>query len=129
MIMRQPDRSICTGACVGMLLLFQLIATPAAGQIPSSRDYYEICRNLGYMPRTVPMRDCIETQRNNDLDPLNALVEHELVPPAAHPPRTPRFQGGADFSGAQSPKDVLDSTPEELLLGPDSRAPSQGIYE
>ncbi len=106
-----------------------MVATTTFAQMSPSEDYYEICRKLGYYPKTTPMRDCIEAKRSNDLDPLNALIEYDLVPPSAQNIQSSRYGKGADFSGAQSPNDDVERTPEELLLGPDYRAPYQGIYE
>ena len=137
---QQPNLSIVSYMRCGTLLLVFLIATPTCAQVSPSKDYFEICRKLGYYPNTTPMRDCIEAKRNNDLDPLNALVEYDLIPPAAQQRQSPRYEADADFSGAESPKGVLERspeelllgrerTPEELLLGPGYRAPYQGIYE
>ena len=75
------------------------------------------------------MRRCIQEKRGNDLDPLNALVEYDLIPPAAHKPQSAGQEESAEFSGAKRPIDVLERTPEELLMGPEYRAPYQGIYE
>lgn len=114
---------------LGTLIVIAMWANTPVAQIPVSKDYYEICRRQGYLPGTTPMRRCIEANRSNDLDPLNALVEHELIPPDAAKKRSAGTEADVDFSGAQPPTPALDRTPEELLLGPDYRAPFQGISE
>jgi hypothetical protein len=82
------------------------------------------------MPGTTPMRRCIDARRSIDLDPLNALSDYELTSPNGQERAAdgaPEFED--DFSGARSAKELLEATPEDLLLGPDHRVNGQGIYE
>ena len=97
---------------------------------PSQADYYEICRKQGFIPGTTPMRRCISAQRSIDLDPLNALSDYDLTVPDGQERATESPHEFKDeFPGARSAKELLEATPEGLLLGPDFRAQGQGIYE
>ena len=101
----------------------------AGGQSGVPGDYYEICRKLGFIPGTTPMRRCIQIQRDNDLDPMNALSDYKLSPETSEALSPSAEVPDGNFSGAESSRKLLESSPEELLLGPDFRANSQGIYE
>ena len=106
-----------------------LAPSAAYSQRAAQGDYYEICRRLGFIPGTTPMRRCIQIQRDTDLDPMSALSDYKLAPKSAAPKLPLSDPGGANFSGADSARKLLDSSPEELLLGPDYRSQGQGIYE
>jgi hypothetical protein len=136
MIRRYPS-SICRCPTrVGTILLclciagpFGLLAQTSLAQT-SRADYYEICRQQGFLPGTTPMRRCIDAQRSIDLDPLNALSDYELTSPDGQERAaegTPELPD--EFPGARSARELLEGTPEDLLLGPDYRARGQGIYE
>lgn len=117
---------------IGALALCLAVAAGGAlgqGTPPARGDYYEICRRLGFLPGTVPMRRCIDAQRSKDLDPLNALSDYDLTPPDGGGAPAPEDDTSGEFPGARQAEDLLKSTPEGLLLGPDYRARGQGIYE
>lgn len=101
----------------------------AGGQSGVPGDYYETCRKLGFIPGTTPMRRCIQIQRGNDLDPMSALSDYKLLPETSEVLSPSAGVPDGNFSGADSSRTFLESSPEELLLGPDFRANSQGIYE
>lgn len=113
-----------------LVLCLAAAAGGAMGQAtPESHDYFEICRQQGYLPGTIPMRRCIEAQRGTDLDPLNALSEYQLTAPDSDEDSTAESGLTGEFPGAREAEALLKSTPEGLLLGPDYRARGQGIYE
>ena len=64
-----------------------------------------------------------------DLDPLDALSEYQLTLPGDGETRAAEPGPAGEFPGARYAEDLLKSTPEGLLLGPDYRAQGQGIYE
>lgn len=127
------QRSIKCLSGVGLLATVAVLIVPAAGppfaQTAAPGEYYEICRRLGFIPGTTPMRRCIQIQRDTDLDPLSALSEYKLAPDQSPSPALPEDRLDGNFSGAESAKKLLESSPEELLLGPDFRPNSQGVYE
>lgn len=91
--------------------------------------YFEICKRLGNIPGTVPMRRCIDEQRAIDNDPLSALSEK--APPERQLRGMPILEEGlpGQLPGARSAEELLKSSPERLLLGPDNRPDGQSIYE
>ena len=113
--------------CAVIALPAVLQPMPACASSPS--DYFEICRRFGYLPGTWAMRRCIEAQRAADIDPLSGLRETPPKPTA--PTSGPYLEESLPdkMPGAQSAEELLKSSPEHLLLGPDWRAPGQGIYE
>ena len=118
-----------SGMALLAAMMLALGATPAAGQSSAPGEYYEICRRLGFIPGTTPMRRCIQLQRDNDLDPMNALSDYKLSPETEESLTPSTEVPDGNFAGAESSRKLLESSPEELLLGPDFRSNSQGIYE
>lgn len=116
-------------------LFFMLLTLSVGGvglafaQYGSPDNYFDICKRLGNIPGTRPMRRCIEEQRAIDNDPLSALSET--------PPSEPQLRGmpileeglPGQLPGASSAEELLKSSPEQLLLGPDNRPTGQSIYE
>ena len=95
-----------------LLLGLCLVAAGSAfGQeTPAHDEYYEICRERGYLPGTTPMRRCIMAQRAADLDPLSALSEYQLAPP--DPAEADGAESGlkGEFPGARSAEALLSGT-------------------
>jgi hypothetical protein len=114
---------------IAALLLFLSAGGDTMAQTVAPGGYYEICRRLGFIPNTTPHRRCITKQRDIDLDPLNYLSEYDLIPPAAEQHQTPEEGLAGKLPGATSAEELLKSSPETLLLGPDYRAQGQGIFE
>lgn len=125
---------VAAPAVAALALVCALIVAFAGGGTPwaqsgSADAYFDICKRLGNIPGTVPMRRCIDEQRAIDNDPLSALSQS--------PPSEPELRGmpileeglPGRLPGASSAEELLKSTPERLLLGPDYRSDSQGIYE
>lgn len=120
-------------AIARVFALFSMVSLAGIGQpwaqSGSMGTYFEICKRLGNIPGTVPMRRCIEEQRAIDNDPLSALSE------TARPDRElrgmPILEEGLPgrLPGASSAEELLKSSPERLLLGPDNRPDGQSIYE
>lgn len=122
-------------AMAAVRALFLILTVSFAGvgqpwaQSGSPDTYFDICKRLGNLPGTVPMRRCIEEQREIDNDPLSALSET--------PPSDPQLRGmpileeglPGQLPGASSAEELLKSSPEQLLLGPDNRPTGQSIYE
>jgi len=111
-----------------VMMTFAGVGQPRA-QSGSIGTYFEICKRLGNIPGTLPMRRCIEEQRAIDNDPLSALSQ-----PAPSEPELrgmPILEEGlpGQLPGASSAEELLKSSPERLLLGPDYRSDGQGIYE
>lgn len=126
---RRINNFRCAGLLAAVLPLTMLVSGPSIAQRSAPGEYYETCRRLGFIPGTTPMRRCIQMQRDTDLDPMSALSEYKLVPEPPDASATGKEGPGGNFSGAESARELLESSPEELLLGPDYRSNSQGIYE
>lgn len=115
-------------------LAFVLMMSFAGGDQPRAQSgsigtYFEICKRLGNIPGTLPMRRCIEEQRAIDNDPLSALSQPTPSEPELR--GMPILEEGlpGQLPGASSAEELLKSSPERLLLGPDYRSDGQGIYE
>ena len=121
-------RSLRMAACAGMLLALTGGGVPVAQNLPAD-EYFAICPRLGYLPGTPPMRRCIEHQRATDLDPLNALTEFDATGSGSARPALPPAARPNPYPSDHSIDRLLEQSPESLLLGPDFRAPGQGIYE
>lgn len=113
-------------ACLCALLLLEATGVTLAQSLTTG-EYYRTCERLGFIPGTTPMRRCIQQQRAIDLDPMSALQEFGSTGSGTPqpPPGARRDQSSQDRSIDQ----LIEQSPESLLLGPDHRAPSQGIYE
>ena len=120
-------------AAARILVLTLMVSSAGMGsswaQSGSMSTYFEICKRLGNIPGTVPMRRCIEEQRAIDNDPLSALSEK--APPERQMRGMPILEEGLPgrLPGASSAEELLKSSPERLLLGPDNRPDGQSIYE
>lgn len=127
-----PLVSVLTAA-VRAMTLSSLVFLAGMGQpwaqSGSMGTYFEICKRLGNIPGTVPMRRCIEEQRAIDNDPLSALSE--TAPPDRQIRGMPILEEGLPgrLPGASSAEEMLKSSPERLLLGPDNRPDGQSIHE
>ena len=117
-----------TIAGAGMLLALTTSGGVMAQNLPAD-EYFVICQRLGYLPGTRPMRRCIEVQRTNDLDPLNALTDFDATGTGSARPPLPPAGRPNPSPGDHSVDRLLEQSPESLLLGPDHRAPGQGIHE
>ncbi len=98
-------------------------------QSGSMGTYFEICKRLGNIPGTMPMRRCIEEQRAVDNDPLSALSGTE--PPDRQLRGMPILEEGLPgrLPGASSAEELLKSSPERLLLEPDTVPDGESNYE
>ena len=110
-------------------LVFLAGPGPSWAQPGAAESYFEICKRLGNIPGTAPMRRCIEEQRAIDIDPLSALSQPSPSDPELR--GMPILEEGLPgrLPGASSAEELLKSTPERLLLGPDFRSEGQGVYE
>ena len=121
-------------AAAVFVLAFALMMSFAGGGQPRAQSgsigtYFEICKRLGNIPGTLPMRRCIEEQRAIDNDPLSALSQTAPSEPELR--GMPILEEGlpGQLPGASSAEELLKSSPERLLLGPDYRSDGQGFYE
>lgn len=115
-----------TTACLCALLLLDA-ASVALAQSQTTGEYYRTCERLGFIPGTMPMRRCIQQQRAIDLDPMSAL--QELGSTGSGTPQPPPGARRDQSSQDRSIDQLIEQSPESLLLGPDHRPPGQGIYE
>jgi hypothetical protein len=125
---------ISAPAVAAWALTFAVMMTFGGGDQPRAQSgsigtYFEICKRLGNIPGTLPMRRCIEEQRAIDNDPLSALSQPSPSEPELR--GMPILEEGlpGQLPGASSAEELLKSSPERLLLGPDYRSDGQGIYE
>lgn len=129
-----PAPSFRTASMAARMLALALVVLLAGGgqawaQSDSIGTYFETCKRLGNIPGTFPMRRCIEKQRAIDNDPLSALTQPTRPEPELR--GMPILEEGlpGQLPGASSAEELLKSSPERLLLGPDDRPDGQSIYE